>query len=90
MGVGALNAIRAAGKAGKIKIVDATLFKDGYDAIKEGVYYASVVQSPITDARSAIKVAVQVAEGQSVPKNAYFDTPPITQSNLNEFPVPTF
>jgi ribose transport system substrate-binding protein len=90
MGVGALNAIRAAGKAGKIKIVDATLFKDGYDAIKEGVYYASVVQSPVTDAQNAIKVAVQVAEGQSVPESAYFETPAITESNLNQFPVPTF
>ena len=90
MGVGALNAIRAAGKAGKIKITDATLFKDGYDAIKEGVYTGSAVQSPLTDAKNAIEIAVQVAEGQKVPKTAYFDTPAITQANLNQFPPPTF
>jgi ribose transport system substrate-binding protein len=90
MGIGALNAIRAAGKAGKVKIVDATLFKDGYDAIREGVYYGSVFQSPAEDARSALRLAIQVAEGQQVPSVVHIDTPAVTKANIDAIEKPTF
>ncbi|HKJ95021.1 MAG TPA: sugar ABC transporter substrate-binding protein [Gammaproteobacteria bacterium] len=90
MGVGALNAIKAAGLGGKIKLVGATNFAVGYDAIKAGDYYGSVVQSPVTDAKNAIQVAIKVAEGQDVPKLSYIDTPPITQDNIDKFKRPVF
>ena len=96
MGAGALNAIEAAKNAGRlpknknIKIVGATNFAVGYDAMKKGLYYGSVVQSPVTDAQNALKVAVEVAEGQSVPKNDYIKTPPITQANMDQFSRPVF
>jgi ribose transport system substrate-binding protein len=90
MGIGALNAIRAAGKAGRIKIVDATLFKDGYDAIKEGVYYGSVFQSPAEDAKSALRLAIQVAEGQDVPNVVHIDTPAVSKANVDQIERPTF
>jgi ribose transport system substrate-binding protein len=90
MGIGALNAIRAAGKTNQIKIVGATLFKDGYEAIKEGSYYGSVVQSPIIDAQNALQVAVRIAEGEKVPKVNNIETQPITQANLTQFQPPSF
>lgn len=90
MGVGALNAIKAAGMAGKIKITGATNFGVGYDAIKAGTYYGSVVQSPVEDAKNALRTAVKVAEGQSVPKTSYIKTPPITQKNIDQYPRPVF
>ncbi|MEJ2665494.1 MAG: sugar ABC transporter substrate-binding protein [Deinococcales bacterium] len=96
MGAGALNAIQAAKNAGRLDanktiiLVGATNFAVGYDAMKKGLYYGSVVQSPVTDARNALKVAVQVAEGMSVPQNDYIDTPPITQANMSKYSRPVF
>lgn len=90
MGAGALNAIKGAGIDKDIKLVGATNFAVGYDAIKDGDYYGSVVQSPVVDARNALRVAVRVAEGQPVKKLEYIDTPPITQANVDEFERPVF
>jgi ribose transport system substrate-binding protein len=95
MGAGALNAIRAAVQEGKlkkgqIKLVGATNFAVGYDAIKVGDYYGSVVQSPVEDARNALKTAVEVAEGQAVPRLNFIQTPPITATNLSQFTRPVF
>ncbi|WP_353222118.1 sugar ABC transporter substrate-binding protein [Salinisphaera hydrothermalis] len=91
MGAGALNAIKSAGiPCGRIKITGATNFAVGYDAIKAGCYYGSVVQSPVEDARNALKMAVKVAEGQSVPKTSYIDTPSITKNNIDKHQRPVF
>jgi len=90
MGVGALNAIRSAGKQPNIKIVDAALFKDVYDAIKAGTYYGSVEQSPVSDAEGALRAAIEVAEGENVPKKIYFDTPPISAENIANVTAPSF
>lgn len=91
MGAGALNAIKGAGiPCGRIKITGATNFGVGYDAIKAGCYYGSVVQSPVEDAQNALKLAVEVAEGQSVPETSYIDTPPITKKNIDKYQRPVF
>ena len=95
MGIGALNAVNAAAQEGKykkgeVKIVGAANFADGYDAIKAGDFYGSVVQSPVEDAQNALKVAVQVAEGQPVPKEDFIKTPPVTSANINHFSRPVF
>jgi ribose transport system substrate-binding protein len=95
MGIGALNAVTAAVQEGKyqkdaVKIVGAANFADGYDAIKAGDFYGSVVQSPVKDAENALKVAVEVAEGQPVPKEDFIDTPPVTAANINQFTRPVF
>lgn len=89
MGVGALNAIKAAGASG-IKIVGATNFAAGYDAIKANDYYGSVVQSPVTDAQNALRTAIRVAEGEEVSKTEFIDTPPITKENADTFSRPVF
>jgi ribose transport system substrate-binding protein len=95
-GSGALNAVNAAVKDGKLKpgkpiITGATNFAVGYDAIKAGgSYYASVVQSPAEDARLALRTAVETALGQPVKPQLHFDTPAITRENLDKFPRPVF
>ena len=89
MGVGALNAIKGSGASG-IKLVGATNFAVGYDAIKAGDYYGSVVQSPVTDAENALRTAIRVAEGEEVSKTEFIDTPPITQENAASFSRPVF
>jgi len=90
MGVGALNAARAAGRAGDIVFVGATNFAVGYDAMAEGDYWGSIYQSPVDDAEAALKTAIDVLEGKDVPFLNYFDTPKITQENMGEFTKPVF
>lgn len=90
MGVGALNAAKAAGRADEIVFVGATNFAVGYEAMERGEYYGSVYQSPVEDARNALKTAVAVARGEEVPKLNYFETPKITVDTVGEFDKPVF
>ncbi len=90
MGVGALNAARAAGREDEITFVGATNFAVGYDAMAEGDYWGSIYQSPVDDAEAALQTAIDVLEGEEVPFLNYFDTPKITQDNMDEFTRPVF
>ena len=89
MGVGALNAAKAAGREGII-FVGATNFAVGYEAMERGEYWGSIYQSPVDDAKAALKTAVETLEGMELPFLNYFDTPKITQDNMDEFTKPVF
>ena len=90
MGVGALNAAKAAGRAEDIVFIGATNFAVGYEAMGRGEYYGSVYQSPVEDAKNALDTALAVLAGEEVPFLNYFDTPKITQANMDEFSKPVF
>ena len=90
MGVGALNAAIDAGRAEGMVFIGATNFAVGYDAMARGEYWGSVYQSPVDDARAALQTALDVLAGEDVPKLNYFDTPKITQDNMDEFDRPVF
>ncbi len=89
MGVGALNAAKAAGRDGII-FVGATNFAVGYDAMAAGDYWGSIYQSPVDDAEAALQTATEILKGEDVPFLNYFDTPKITQDNMEEFTKPVF
>ena len=89
MGVGALNAAKAAGRS-DIVFVGATNFSVGYEAMERGEYWGSIYQSPVDDAKNALATAIAVAKGEEVPHLNYFDTPKITQDNMSEFSKPVF
>lgn len=89
MGVGALNAARAADRDGII-FVGATNFAVGYEAMAAGEYWGSIYQSPVDDAEAALQTAIDVLEGKDVPFLNYFDTPKITQDNMSNFTKPVF
>ena len=89
MGVGALNAAKAAGREGII-FVGATNFAVGYEAMERGEYWGSIYQSPVDDAEAALQTAIDVLDGKDVPFLNYFDTPKITQDNMGDFTKPVF
>lgn len=89
MGVGALNAAKSAGREGII-FVGATNFAVGYEAMERGEYWGSIYQSPVDDAKAALKTAIDVLNGKDVPFLNYFDTPKITQDNMADFTKPVF
>ena len=84
MGVGALNAAKAAGREGII-FVGATNFAVGYEAMERGEYWGSIYQSPVDDAEAALKTALDILAGEEVPFLNYFDTPKITQDNQGNY-----
>lgn len=90
MGVGALNAAKAADRADELCFVGATNFAVGYEAMSRGEYYGSVYQSPVEDARNALATAIAVVEGEEVPFLNYFDTPKITEDTYENFDKPVF
>jgi ribose transport system substrate-binding protein len=90
MGVGALNAAKAAGRADEMIFVGATNFAVGYEAMGRGEYYGSIYQSPVDDAEAALATALDVLNGEDVPLLNYFDTPKITVDNMDEFSKPVF
>lgn len=90
MGVGALNAAKAAGRAGDIIFVGATNFSVGYEAMEAGEYWGSIYQSPVDDAKAALRTAIDILGGKELPFLNYFDTPKITQDNMAEFDKPVF
>ena len=89
MGVGALNAAKAAGREG-IVFVGATNFAVGYEAMQRGEYWGSIYQSPVDDAKNALATAVAILKGEEVPQFNYFETPKITQENMDQFTKPVF
>ncbi len=89
MGVGALNAAKAAGRNGII-FVGATNFAVGYEAMAVGDYWGSIYQSPVDDAEAALQTAIDVLSGKDMPFLNYFDTPKITQDNMSAFTKPVF
>lgn len=90
MGVGALNAAKAAGRAKGMIFVGATNFAVGYEAMARGEYWGSVYQSPVDDAQNALKTALDVLQGKKVPFLNYFKTPKITEDNMKNFKKPVF
>jgi ribose transport system substrate-binding protein len=90
MGVGGLNAAKAANRAEDITFVGATNFAVGYEAMARGEYWGSIYQSPVDDAEAALQTAIDVLEGEDVPFLNYFDTPKITQENMDEYDKPVF
>ncbi|MDP2737501.1 MAG: sugar ABC transporter substrate-binding protein [Pseudorhodobacter sp.] len=90
MGVGALNAALAAGRAKDITFVGATNFAVGYEAMERGEYWGSIYQSPVDDAEAALATALAILKGEEVPFLNYFDTPKITQDNMGDYTKPVF
>lgn len=90
MGVGALNAALAAGRADGITFVGATNFAVGYEAMGRGEYWGSIYQSPVDDAEAALQTAIDIIGGAELPFLNYFDTPKITQDNMGEYTKPVF
>jgi ribose transport system substrate-binding protein len=90
MGVGALNAAKAAGRAEGIAFVGATNFAVGYEAMARGEYWGSIYQSPVDDAEAALKTALDVLAGKDVPFLNYFDTPKITRRTWTSSTKPVF
>jgi ribose transport system substrate-binding protein len=69
MALGAIEAIAAAGKTGKIRVIGFDALDDAKKAIAAGTMEASVAQFPAEMGRLAVESAVKVIRGETLPPN---------------------
>lgn len=84
-GAAAAEVFKAAGR-GDIKVVGTGGTVNGLKAIKDGLMYGTMDQSPTTDAKQALEMAVKLAKGEALPnKRNIIPMPKITAANVGEF-----
>jgi ribose transport system substrate-binding protein len=81
MALGALEAIAAAGRSGKIRVVGFDALDDARKAIEEGRMDASVAQSPREMGRLAVDSAAKVLRGETIPADQKVPIELVTKSS---------
>src|SRR5262249_60105075 len=82
MALGALEAIAAAGKTGRIRVVGFDALDDARKAIAAGTMEASVAQFPSEMGRAAVESAVKVIRGEPVPPDIKVRLELVTRDNV--------
>lgn len=94
MMLGAEQAVKDAGLTGKVLLLGNGTSQQGYDAIKEGRFFAAYADIPYTMGQIACEIAIKAVHGEEVPKFVVNDEqkpplptdgPIITQDNVDEF-----
>ena len=80
MALGALEAIAAAGRSNRIRVVGFDALEDARKAIEAGRMEASVAQSPREMGRIAVESAAKVLRGESIPADQKVPIALITKS----------
>src|SRR3989454_10533536 len=81
MALGAVEAIAAAGKTGKIKVIGFDALDDAKKAIAAGTMAASVAQFPSEMGRAAVESAVKVIRGETLPADINVKLALVTKDN---------
>lgn len=83
------EAVKAAGKEGKVQIVCFDEEEDTLQAVKDGVIYSTVVQQPYEFGYQSMKILAALARGEKIklPKNKIIDIPVkvISKENVDAF-----
>jgi ribose transport system substrate-binding protein len=82
MALGAIEAIAAAGKTGKIRVIGFDALDDAKKAIAAGTMEASVAQFPAEMGRAAVESAVKVIRGEALPANINVKLELVTKDNV--------
>lgn len=82
MALGAIEAIAAAGKTGKIRVIGFDALDDAKKAIAAGTMEASVAQFPEEMGRVAVESAVKVMRGEALPPEVNVKLELVTRSTL--------
>ena len=86
MALGAIEAIAAAGKTGKIRVVGFDALDDAKKAIAAGTMDASVAQFPAEMGRVAVESAVKAMRGEALPADVKVKLELVTKDTLGGNP----
>jgi ribose transport system substrate-binding protein len=89
MALGALQAIEAAGKTGKIAVVGIDGTKAGLEAIKEGKMYGTTWISPVEQGKLGVEYAVKYLQGETILDFVQVNQIRVTKENVDKI-VPDF
>jgi ribose transport system substrate-binding protein len=84
MALGAVEAIAAAGKTGKIRVLGFDALPDARKALVAGTMEATVAQFPDEMGRTAVETAVKALKGETVPADVSVKIALITKENANQ------
>ncbi|MEB3100576.1 sugar ABC transporter substrate-binding protein [Ferviditalea candida] len=85
MAMGALQAIKSAGKLGQIKVIGHDGSKEAVQAIQDGSMYGSVVELLVWEGQKGVEVAKDIAEGKPVEKRYIHEPFLLTKKNLADY-----
>jgi len=83
--IGAIEAIKEAGRAGEFPVVSISGNIDGYEAVKRGEIYSTVSQPPDWEGITAVQVAVRLINGEKVDKWVKTPVQQVTRENVAYF-----
>jgi len=84
MALGAIEAIAAAGKTGKVRVLGFDAIDDARKAIADGRMEATVAQFPDEMGRSAIEAALHALKNETVPKETNVRIGLVTKENADK------
>jgi len=84
MALGAIEAIAAAGRTGKIRVLGFDAVEDARRALSAGTMDATVAQFPDEMGRIAVETAVKVLNGETVPPEVVVRIGLVTKENANQ------
>ncbi len=84
MALGAIEAIAAAGKTGKIRVIGFDALDDAKKAIAAGTMDASVAQFPYEMGKAAVESAVKVIGGEKLPADIMVKLEMVTRESTRE------
>ncbi len=85
MGMGAVNALTAAGMKDKVIVVSIDAIPDALQAVKKGTLDATVFQNAEQQGAKAIETAVKIAKGQAFEKEVLIPFQLVTKENVGAF-----
>lgn len=83
--IGAIEAIKEAGRAGEFPVASISGNIDGYEAVKKGEIYSTVSQPPDWEGITAVQVAVKLMNGEKVEKWVKTPVKLVTRENVAHF-----
>jgi ribose transport system substrate-binding protein len=86
MALGVAEAVKAAGKKGKVQVIGTDGISDAYKAIRNGDMTATVDSYPALTGAVAVDVGLRLLGGQKVPRAVYTPQALITKANVDETP----
>src|SRR5262245_30375616 len=81
MALGAMEAIAAAGKTGKIIVVGFDAFSEAREAVNRGTMNATVAQSPYEMGKTAVENAVKVLKGEKIQEDISLGVELVSKEN---------
>ncbi len=85
MALGAVQAIEAAGKSGKIVVVGFDAIPDALVAIEQGKMAATVAQQPKVMGQTGVQIAKDIIDGKTVQASVPVEVTLVTKENVSQF-----